>query len=89
MSWAPVTMRWPGQSTQWLSQLTTAKQMAGTELASTASRLEALKGVATTSPGPVAELAKQGIEAGRSAMADALGEIPACLVVTPFQSGVG
>ena len=89
MNWAPVTMRWPSQSTQWLSQLVTAKQMAGSELANTASRLETLKDMATTSPGPVAELAKQGIEVGRSAMADALGEIPACLVVTPFQSGVG
>jgi hypothetical protein len=29
------------------------------------------------------------VAAGRAGLSDALGEVPACLVVTPFQSGVG
>lgn len=60
MTWAPVTMRWPGQATQWMDPLSEAQGLACGELANTAKRL-----------------------------ADQMGEAPACLVVTPFQSGIG
>ncbi|MGF6490564.1 hypothetical protein [Pseudomonas frederiksbergensis] len=89
MTWAPITMRWPEQSTQWLSDLEAAKDLASSELASTGQRLEGLADLATTSPGPVGAAADAAVAAGRAGLADALGEVPACLVVTPFQSGVG
>lgn len=89
MNWAPITLRWPEQSTQWLSNLDAAKDLASSELASTGQRLEGLADLATTSPGPVGAAAEAAVAAGRAGLSDALGEVPACLVVTPFQSGVG
>lgn len=89
MTWAPVTMRWPAQSTQWMGNLDAAKRLAGTELLGTALRLVDLDGLATTSPGPVGEAAKAAVAAGRAAMSGQLNQAPACLAVTPFQSGVG
>ena len=87
--WAPVTMRWPEQATQWMGDLGTAKDLAGGELASTAQRLAGLDGMTSTNPGPVGNAAKSVIAAGRAALADQMGEAPACLTVTPFQSGIG
>ncbi|MGB4488669.1 MAG: hypothetical protein WBI95_24665 [Pseudomonas veronii] len=89
MIWAPVTMRWPEQATQWMGELTAAKNLAGSELAGTATRLAGLDGLATTNPGPVGGAAQGVIAAGRAALAGQMGEAPACLVVTPFQSGIG
>ncbi len=89
MNWSPVTMRWPEQSTQWMDGLGAAKDLAIGELASTALRLASLEGLASTNPGPVGEAASEAIAAGRAALAGQMGEAPACLVVTPFQSGIG
>lgn len=89
MTWAPVTMRWPEQATQWMGGLSAAKDLATGELASSAQRLAGLSGLANTNPGPVGDAAKGAIEAGRAALAEQLGQVPACLVVTPFQSGIG
>ncbi|MDR2305713.1 MAG: hypothetical protein LBE53_00700 [Paucimonas sp.] len=89
MSWAPVAMRWPSEATRWMEQLDAPKTLAGSELASTGQRLAGLQGLATTNPGPVGEAAQGAIAAGRRALAEQLGEVPACLVVTPFQSGIG
>ncbi|MEO8489039.1 hypothetical protein [Pseudomonas sp.] len=88
-NWAPVTMRWPAQATEWMGQLSAAQGLAGGELASTAKRLADLSGKTSTSPGPVGDAAQGAIAAGRAALADQMGEAPACLVVTPFQSGIG
>ncbi|WP_060538508.1 hypothetical protein [Pseudomonas sp. NBRC 111125] len=89
MNWTPVTLRWPSQSTNWLAALDDAKTMANTELANADQRVAALQGLATTDPGPVGAAAAAAVEAGRNALSEALGEVPAALVVTPFQSGVG
>jgi hypothetical protein len=89
MTWAPVTMRWPEQATQWMGGLTAAKDLAGGELASTTQRLAGLEGLVNTNPGPVGDAAKGAIAAGRAALTEQLGQAPACLVVTPFQSGIG
>lgn len=89
MTWTPVTLRWPAQSTSWLAALDDAKAMAGSELADAGLRVAALAGLATTNPGPVGAAAAEAVAAGRSALSEALGEVPAALVVTPFQSGVG
>lgn len=89
MSWAPVTMRWPAQATQWMDDLGPAKDLASTELVSTALRLTDLEGLATTNPGPVGPAATAAVEAGRAAMAEQMGQAPACITITPFQSGVG
>ncbi|PAU57341.1 hypothetical protein [Pseudomonas sp. PICF141] len=89
MTWAPVTVRWPEQATQWMGGLSAAKDLAGGELVSTAQRLAGLEGLASTNPGPVGDAAKGTIAAGRAALAEQLGQAPACLVVTPFQSGIG
>ncbi|PMV27258.1 MULTISPECIES: hypothetical protein [unclassified Pseudomonas] len=89
MTWAPVAMRWPAQATKWMDDLGPAKTMAGTELESTAKRLAELDGLAITNPGPVGPAAKAAVTAGRAAMAGQMGQAPACMVITPFQSGVG
>lgn len=89
MTWAPVTMRWPEQATQWMGQLTAAKDLASIEQAGTAKRLTDLGGKTSTNPGPVGEAAQGAITAGRDALATQMGEAPACLVVTPFQTGIG
>lgn len=89
MTWEPVTMRWPEQATQWMAELDVAKDLAGGELASTAQRLAGLDGLATTNPGPVGGAAAAAIATGRAALGSQLGEAPACLAVTPFQSGIG
>lgn len=88
-AWAPVTMRWPEQATQWMGDLDAAKDLAGGELISTAQRLAGLDGMTSTSPGPVGAAAGSAIAAGRAALAGQMGEAPACLTVTPFQSGIG
>lgn len=88
-AWAPVTMRWPEQATQWMGELSAAKDLAGGELASTAQRLAGLDGMTSTNPGPVGAAAESAIAAGRAALAGQMGEAPACLAVTPFQSGIG
>lgn len=82
-------MRWPEQATQWMGQMAAAKDLAGAEQASTAKRLAGLNGKTTTNPGPVGDAAQGAIAAGRAALAGQMGEAPACLVVTPFQSGIG
>jgi hypothetical protein len=89
MTWDPVTLRWPEQATQWMDQLSAAKDLASGELANTAQRLVGLDGMTSTNPGPVGDAAQGAISAGRAALAEQMGEAPACLVVTPFQSGVG
>ncbi len=89
MTWLPVKMQWPAQATSWMADLAEAKDLAGTELASTATRLQGLDGLATTAPGPVGAIAEQAVAAGRAALASQLGQAPACLAVTPFQSGIG
>lgn len=88
-TWAPVTMRWPEQATQWMGDLDAAKELAGGELASTAQRLAGLDGITSTNPGPVGAAAAGVIAAGRAALAGQMGKAPACLTVTPFQSGIG
>lgn len=88
-TWAPVTMQWPEQATHWMGELSAAKDLAGGELANTAQRLAGLDGMTSTNPGPVGAAAESAIAAGRAALAGQMGEVPACLTVTPFQSGVG
>lgn len=87
--WAPVTMRWPAQATQWMDQLSAAQGLAGGELANTAKRMADLSGKTSTNPGPVGAAAQGAIAAGRAALAEQMGDVPTCLVVTPFQSGIG
>ena len=89
MNWAPVTMRWPAQATAWMDQLGAAKDLAGSQLAATGTRLAGLANLATTNPGPVGGAAQGAISAGREALAGQFGNVPACIVVTPFQAGVG
>ncbi|WP_216891441.1 hypothetical protein [Pseudomonas putida] len=89
MTWSPVKMQWPMEATKWMADLAEAKNVAGAELASTTTRLQGLDGLATTTPGPVGAIAEQAVAAGRAALASQLGQAPACLAVTPFQSGIG
>lgn len=89
MNWSPVQMRWPEEATSWLNDLAESQGMAGAELDSAQTRVATLATLATTSPGPVGAAAMQAVAAGRAALTGALGEAPLCLVVTPFQSGVG
>jgi hypothetical protein len=72
-----------------MGELSAAQELAGGELASTAQRLTGLDGMTSTNPGPVGAAAESAIAAGRAALAGQMGEAPACLAVTPFQSGIG
>ncbi|MCP3789460.1 hypothetical protein [Pseudomonas sp. N2-11] len=89
MTWLPVQMRWPSQATAFLDDLGSVQDLAAGSLASTVKRVAELASLATTSPGQVGTAALQLADAGRAALAGALGEPPLALVVTPFQSGVG
>lgn len=82
-------MQWPEQATQWMDQMLAAKDMATDALGSTALRLGGLEGLASTDLSPLGEAVKGVVATGRQALEGQLGEIPKCLVVTPFQSGVG
>ncbi|GLX89287.1 hypothetical protein [Pseudomonas weihenstephanensis] len=72
-----------------MNALGPAKALAGTKLAGTTKRLASLGGLTSTNPGPVGPAAKAAIEAGRVAMTEQMGHSLTCLVITPFQSGVG
>lgn len=89
MSWAPVTMQWPAEATAWMDQMTEAKDMAATALASTGERLTSLADQVTTDLSLIGAAVKGVIANGRAALDGQFGEIPKCVVVTPFQSGVG
>lgn len=89
MTWSPVTMRWPEKSTQWLTDLGVAQELARAQMLNTAERLKGLQDLATTDPSPVGAAAGPAIAAGRNAMDSTLGQAPQCLCVTPFQSGIG
>lgn len=89
MTWSSVNMQWPAQSTAWMDQLAGAQALASHELGSTGDRLASLADRVQTNPGPVGEAAQGAIAAGRAALQEQLSQAPACLLVTPFQSGVG
>lgn len=89
MSWTPVTMQWPAEATQWMEQMTGAKDMATAQLASASERLGSLAGQVTTDLSLIGEAVKGVIASGRAALDGQFGEVPKCFVVTPFQSGVG
>jgi len=89
MNWAPVTMRWPEQATAWMDQMTDAKALAGENLLNTAQRLSGLDGLATTDPSAIGGIVKDVVANGRAALDAQFNEAPKCIVVTPFQSGVG
>lgn len=89
MSWIPVTMQWPREATQWMDQMTAAKDMAAVELASTGARLTSLADQVTTDLSLIGQAVKGVIATGRASLAGQFGEVPKCFVVTPFQSGVG
>jgi hypothetical protein len=72
-----------------MGDLDAAKDLASGELVNTAQRLSGLDGMTSTNPGPVGAAAESAIAAGRVALAGQMGEAPACLTVTPFQSGIG
>lgn len=87
--WAPIQLRWPEQATQWMDQMAGARELIQGEMVNTADRVSQLADIATTSPGPIAGAAKEAISAGRSALASQFENVPSCIVVTPFQHGVG
>lgn len=89
MSWIPVSMQWPTESTKWMDDLKSAKDLATQEGLSTSDRLSGLVGLATTDMSDLGDVAKQAAAIGRSAMDGQFGEVPRCITVTPFQAGVG
>jgi hypothetical protein len=89
VTWAPITMRWPEQATQWMGDLAGAQDLAGAELGNSSQRLDSIAGMATTTPSPVGAAAAAAGAAGRAALAGQLADAPACLAITPFQPGIG
>ncbi|MEE4922613.1 hypothetical protein V2K23_24640 [Pseudomonas alliivorans] len=87
--WAPIKLQWPEQATQWMDQMETARDLIQTEMVNTGQRVSMLADIATTSPGLIAGAAESVISAGRSALASQFENVPSCIVVTPFQHGIG
>ncbi|NVL47856.1 hypothetical protein F2S75_25335, partial [Pseudomonas syringae pv. actinidiae] len=88
MSWTNIKFRWPAQATQWMGQMARSQSHPG-EMLSTGERVSKLADIATTSPGPIGGAAQVAISAGRTALAEQFENVPSCIVVTPFQHGVG
>ena len=82
-------MQWPVEATQWMDDLVAVKGAAATELLGTGERLASLQGLASADLSQIGELAKTAVSIGRDALNGQFGEKPKCIVVTPFQSGVG
>lgn len=89
MKWSPVTLQWPAQATQWMDQMGEAKDMVTSQLASAAQRLGQLQDLVTTDLSAIGGMVTGVVASGRAAMDGQFGEVPQCIVVTPFQSGVG
>ncbi|EGH68052.1 hypothetical protein RYA07_15625 [Pseudomonas syringae pv. actinidiae] len=89
MSWTNIKFRWPAQATQWMGQMAGARNLIQGEMLSTGERVSKLADIATTSPGPIGGAAQVAISAGRTALAEQFENVPSCIVVTPFQHGVG
>jgi hypothetical protein len=89
MKWSSVKMQWPEEATSWMSDLGAAKDAASGNLLATAQRLGGLEGLATTDPSAIGGMVKDVISKGRAALEAQFSEAPKCIVVTPFQSGVG
>ncbi|MFK3970208.1 hypothetical protein ACI2KS_05705 [Pseudomonas sp. NPDC087358] len=89
MNWTPVSMQWPTEATQWMDKLAAAKDLAASELQGAGQRLSALTTLVTTDLSQLGDIAKNAAAVGRAALDGQFGEVPMCVVVTPFQSGVG
>ncbi|RMR33070.1 hypothetical protein ALP36_03590 [Pseudomonas syringae pv. coriandricola] len=87
--WAPIKLQWPVQATQWMDQMAGARDLIQSEMAITGQRVSMLADIAKTSPGLIAGAAKSAISAGRDALVAQFENVPSCIVVTPFQHGVG
>lgn len=66
-----------------------ARHLIQGEMLSTGERVSKLADIASTSPGPISDAAQAAISAGRAALANQFENVPACIVVTPFQLGIG
>lgn len=86
MTWSPLTLTWPAQSTQWLTSLDAPLSQAATELDAALGRIDALE--TATEPNPVGAAAAERITSGRQGLAGLLSEVRV-LVVSPFQHGLG
>ena len=89
MTWSPVTMQWPVNATAWMEPIAEIKDVATSQLASAAQRLGELKDLVTTDLSAIGDLVSGVVATGRAALDVQFGEVPQCIVVTPFQSGVG
>lgn len=87
--WSPVTMRWPEQATQWMSQIDAVKDMATVQLDGASVRLSTLQSQVTTDLSLIGEAVKGVVATGRAALDSQFGEVPKYIAITPFQSGVG
>jgi hypothetical protein len=72
-----------------MDQLVDVKDMATSQLAGAAQRMGELQDLVTTDLSAIGAVASGVAAAGRAAMDAQFGEVPQCIVVTPFQSGVG
>lgn len=87
--WTSIQLRWPEQATKWMDQMAGARDLIQSEMLSTSDRVSQLADIAKTSPSLIAGVAQQAISAGRSALASQFENVPSCIVVTPFQQGIG
>lgn len=87
MTWQPMARRWPQQGDQWLAGLDTLKQQTAQQLLRMKLRLAKLEN--TGSELPVTSVADELLSKAKQSLTQHFDQAPACLVLTPFQPGVG
>lgn len=89
MTWAPVKLQWPAEATSWMDDIAQGQELAAAQLAGASERLSQLQALASTDLSTIGAAVQGVIGTGRAALDAQFGEVPQCIVVTPFQSGVG
>lgn len=89
MTWSPVSLQWPAEATRWMGDMGAARDLVGQQLAGAGARLGQLQELATVDLSPIGAAVQDVVATGRAALQAQFGEAPQCIVVTPFQAGVG
>lgn len=89
ITFSPVKLQWPEQSTAWLNELAPLKSQIATKQTELTAKIDALASLMTYHPSDLATKAQQVITSAEANLAKQFDQAPFCLAVTPFQMGVG
>ncbi|WP_416425776.1 hypothetical protein RAM80_08335 [Pseudomonas sp. App30] len=87
MTWQPMARQWPQQKIKWLAGLDTLKEHAAQQQRLTNLRLAKLE--STAHELPVTSVADDLLSKANQSLTQHFEQAPACLVLTPFQPGIG